>query len=302
MRPTHSLSLFLYGSLAYAECSRESLIAARDKFFSSGAAKSTQLQGIQLAPSTKISFNQKLTPLASTPYSNLTGFNNFIVQAVDSEACQIATFRTSPSQLLSTRLRLDGSGAISEVEFLQAVKGDQFFRPSGIPATTPAIFNQKQTPGRPPNIPASWKAETGTPKGDVNTATCKSGGGQPRALNRKELIYVGSTYCDGLTGKPWDSCVVGGKSCPRNENGVTTTQNCAVGTGVFGFDVKGRRWVADTDTGVVLGVFYFEVARAAGLGTNLFLHEYFKIEAGVLAYIFAPMKNIPRNDAKASLF
>lgn len=124
-------------------------------------------------------------------------------------------------------------------------------------------------------------------------------------MNRKELIYVASTYCDGLHGAPWSGCVVGGSSCPRNENGVVTTKNCAVGTGVFGFTVRGRRWVADPETGVVLGIFYFDYASQAGaklMGSDLFLHEYFKVDAGKLANIYAPMKNIPRAQAENKLF
>ena len=35
---------------------------------------------------------------------------------------------------------------------------------------------------------------------------------------------------------------------------------------------------------------------------NLFLHEYIKVDAGKLAYIFAPMKNIPKKDASAKIF
>ncbi|KAF2405211.1 hypothetical protein EJ06DRAFT_525747 [Trichodelitschia bisporula] len=135
-------------------------------------------------------------------------------------------------------------------------------------------------------------------KAAVNRATCKATSGAPRAWNRRELMYAANSYCDGLKGAPFDNCVFAGKSCPRNENGVTTTQNCGVGTGVFGFTVRGRRWVADTETGVVLGVFYFDY----GPSSNLFLHEYFKIQAGTLAYIFAPMKNQPHAQVAASTF
>jgi hypothetical protein len=75
---------------------------------------------------------------------------------------------------------------------------------------------------------------------------------------------------------------------------------------MFGFKVLGRRWVADTETGVVLGSFYFDYSGisslAGSIGTNLFLHEYFKIEAGKLAYIFAPMKNLSGGAAKANIF
>jgi len=210
---------------------------------------------------------------------------------------------------------------------LQAVQGDQFFRPTGFPSTTPAMWTSKQVPGKPPKIPASWTPIGGTPGKDVNKATCKAGNGEARLLTRKELIYTASTYADGLRGEPWGSCVIGhGSSCPRNENGVTTTNNCAVGAGMFGFLTRGRRWVADPETGVVLGAFYFDyggkgpggrggadgassseapgnpVPGAKSGGSNLFLHEYFKVEAGGLAAIYAPMKNIPGSQASAATF
>jgi hypothetical protein len=288
-------------SVVAGECTREALTIARDQFFKGPSG------GAQILPNAKVAFNQKTTPLAQTPYSKLTGFTQFLVQAVDSYSCEIATFRVSTSQLISVRLKIDAAGAISEVDMLQAVSGDQFFRPSGIPSTTPAIFNAKQKAGSPPNVPKSFSVTNqgypGVPAAEVNKATCKAGAGPARALTRNELIYVASTYCDGLKGAPWDSCVIGGSSCPRNENGVTTTNNCAVGTGVFGFLVKGRRWVADTETGVVLGIFYFDYAGiAASSPQNLFLHEYIKVDAGKLAYIFAPMKNIPKATASAKIF
>jgi hypothetical protein len=297
---THYLSLLAATTLITAECTRSSLIAARDEFFKASSSSTPKT-----AANVKISFNNKITPLAETPYSKLSGFTQFLVQAIDTEICEIATFRVSTTQLLSTRLKVDASGALSEIEFLQAISGDQFFRPSGFPAKEPAMFNTPQAAGSPPTIPATWneKSYPGIPEKDVQKGTCKVGAGPARKLTRKELIYVSSTYADGLKGEPWASCVIGGSSCPRNENGVTTTQNCAVGTGMFGFAVKGRRWVADVETGVVLGNFYFDYTSIAALATsNLYLHEYFKVDAGKLAYIFAPMKNIPKAQAAAQIF
>jgi hypothetical protein len=284
---------------AATNCSRELLQTTRDKFFK---APTSGAQPV-LASNVKIALNNKaVSSLASTPYAEIarSTWTAFLAQAVDTEICQIATFRVASQQLLSTRLKVESTGAISEIEFLQAVKGDQFFRPSGFPATVPAMFNQKQTPHAPPKIPASWTPAMGMfeHRAEVNKATCKATSGEARPWTRRELIYAANSYCDGLKGAPFDGCVFSGRSCPRNENGVTTTNNCGVGTGVFGFTVRGRRWVADTDTGVVLGVFYFDY----GPSQNLFLHEYFKVQDGTLAYIFAPMKNIPHAQASAKTF
>ncbi|TID14214.1 hypothetical protein E6O75_ATG09293 [Venturia nashicola] len=293
------LALLLSASplLASAECKRESLIAARDAFFKAAPAKPENL-----AASVKVALNNKPTPLESTPYSKIptSTWTPLQAQAVDTEMCEIATFKVASQQLLSTRLKLDAAGAISEIEFLQAVQGDQFFRPTGFPKATPPMFNEKQKPAPPPTVPAQWTPEMGMfdKKESISRATCKALSGAPRLWTRKEILYAASSYCDGLKGAPYDSCVFAGSSCPRNENGVTTTQNCGKGTGVFGFTTRGRRWTVDTDTGVVLGVFYFDY----GPGSNLFLHEYFKVQAGSLAYILAPMKNIPHAQASLKTF
>jgi len=56
-------------------------------------------------------------------------------------------------------------------------------------------------------------------------------------------------------------------------------------------DHRGRRWTVDTETGVVLGAFYFDYSGIASrAGKNLFLHEYFKVDKAGLLYIFAPMR------------
>lgn len=278
--------------LTSAHCDRVKLIQIRDDFWEtaiSGAAPSS------LASTVKIAVNNAIVPLNQTPYSSLgkSKFSNLTVQAIDTDICEIATFRVATDQILSTRLKLNPQGAIAEVEFLQAVPGDQFFHPSGFPNETPAMFLQKQMPFPTPQIPESWTPTKGMldQPDKVNTTTCKATSGTARAWNRSELIYATSSYADGLKGQPFDSCLFRGSSCPRNENGVTTTLNCARGTGIFGFSTRGRRWTVDTETGVVLGAFYFEFSglRALLSAKNLFLHEYFKVDKGALAYIFAPM-------------
>ncbi|KAF1991783.1 hypothetical protein K402DRAFT_388330 [Aulographum hederae CBS 113979] len=66
---------------------------------------------------------------------------------------------------------------------------------------------------------------------------------------------------------------------------------------MFDWAVINRRWVADTQTGVVLGMFNFDYANKFKVGEvavpfTLWLHEYFKVEAGKLSFIYAPMKNL----------
>jgi hypothetical protein len=309
--------LLLQAALSSATCTRQTLLATRDAFFKAGAVNNTQ--GIKLAAEAKIALNNIVTELGSTPFTNLTNFSEMKVEAVDTEACQVATFRVSASQILSTRLKVDDVGTIWEVEFLQAVRGDQFFNPPGFPSTTPSMWTTKQNPGTPPNIPATWTPIGGTPAMNVNKAACKAGAGVTRLLTRKELMYIVSTYQDGLKGDPWDSCILGGSSCPRNENGNITTPNCAEGAGTFNYLSRGRRYVVDTDTSIILGAFFFDFGGTPPNSTSigpgapvdpdagadqikLFLHEYFKVEAGALVGIYAPMKRIPGPQATAKIF
>lgn len=281
-------------SLASGECSRAALSSVRDRFWAAGTGKQMEIPGVTLAPDLKISTNNVVNPsLGTSAFRTMGGFTDFAIHAIDTTTCEVASFRVASDQLLSTRLKLDSAGALSEVEFLLAVNGDQFFRPSGFPRTTPAGWNQPQTPGPPPQIAAGFDPAIGAPAASINTRTCKTSAGESRRLTREELIYVASTYCDGLQGKPWESCVLAGSSCPRVENGVQTTSNCGVGTGMFGWPVRGRRWVVDTETGVVLGAFYFDYYAKFKRESALWLHEYFKVQEGKMSYIYAPMKNLP---------
>jgi hypothetical protein len=120
----------------------------------------------------------------------------------------------------------------------------------------------------------------------INKSTCKATKGEPRLWTRRELNYAASSYADGLRGKdPYTSCVFDSGWCPRIENGVPTSWNCAQLLWPFDFNVRGRRWTVDKETGVVLGAFYFDSKGSqAVVGKQLFLHEYFKVEkAGLVS-------------------
>jgi len=312
--------LLLRAASVLAACSRQSLVETNEEFFKAGAANNTA--GVKQAPNATIALNNKaISGLANSPFADLKGFTNFTVAAVDVEKCQIATLRVAQSQVLSTRLKIDQKGALTEVEFLQAFKGDhQFFNPPGFPSSAPTLWSKNQTAASPPAIPSTWSPISGSPAKDVDTAKCKNHTGAARSLTRRELMYIAATYADGLKGEPWASCVPGGVPCVRNENGVVTSQNCTVGLAPFNFLTRGRRWVVDTETAVVLGTFYFDrnnippmtdpnlgpgapvESPDRGNSTKLFLHEYFKVEAGALAAIFAAMKYIPASQASAVTF
>ena len=135
-------------------------------------------------------------------------------------------------------------------------------------------------------------------------------------------MFITSSYADGLKGSPWESCIRASSNCPRNENGKTTTQSCAVGAGKSNSYVRGRRWLVDTQKAIVLGYFWFDRQPNSALppastsvgpgvlppgavakGKVLTLHEYFKIDAGQLAGIYAPMNDdVPEEQAWASIF
>src|ERR1700753_59810 len=75
------------------DCTREALISTRDKFWE--AAKSGN-QPANLGKSVKIALNNKPeTSLSTTPFSHVKSstWTPFQAQAVDTEICEIATFK-----------------------------------------------------------------------------------------------------------------------------------------------------------------------------------------------------------------
>jgi hypothetical protein len=296
--------LSTWTALISAQCGRTQLIQARDNFFQAGKTGAAP----SIASSAKIAYNNKRTPLAKTPFALIgnSTWSKLNVEAVDTEKCEIATFRVAKEMLLSTRLKLDAnSGSINEVEFLQAVSGDILFLPSGFPSETPALWMAKQIPHPPPIIPSQWTPAGGmlNHSSSVSKSNCKATKGDPRLWTRRELAYAVSSYADGLRGKdPFTSCVFDSGWCPRVENGIPTSWNCAQFL-FFDFNVQGRRFTVDTETGVVLGAFYFDSKGTQALvNKQLFLHEYFKVEKGGLKYIYAPMIGLPSAQATAEIY
>jgi len=161
---------------------------------------------------------------------------------------------------MSVRIKTEDATtpAIKELEILNVLKGSHaFFRPESFPDDAPAM----------------WSSPT------------------PGNLSRTELIRIANTYPSGIQAGD-GSAIPGGTSCPRVENGVTTTTTCFKGLANFKQPVTNRRWVADTQTGVVLGGFYFDKPARFGYNYGLWLNEYFKIDGGKLSGIQACMKEL----------
>lgn len=290
-----SLSLLGAATVASAACTREALTSALDAMWA-GSPKTASDILITLN-------NKKVAALADTPYAKIktTAWTDLKPTAVDTETCEIATLRNSPDVMISLRLKVDEkTGAINETEFVSADKAVDVWMPEGFPTTTPALYTTAQKAAPPPEIPAVWTEKFGMFNNaqSVDAAKCKATSGAARLWTRKELIYAASSYVDGLKGAPFDACIFDGGSCPRIENGVQTSENCAGDAGLFGFSSKNRRYVADTETGVVLGSFYFANEDPA----TLFVHEYFKVNEGKLAEALAVMTTIPQAQAAAAVY
>lgn len=246
-------------------CTRETLQSTIDSIFTTAFAKSKS--GLSLSPSIKISQNNiLLKTIEQTAWANITAFYKpFRVSAIDQGICTAATFilatQAGEPALMSVRVKTeDASTTITELEILSALKGSHMF-------FAPNAFD---------TAPAMWAA--------------KDGGG----LTREKLIEIADLYPSGIQ-KGDGSAIPQGTTCPRIENGVQTTATCAKGLFMFKQPVRDRRWVADTETGNVLGAFYFDKMAAKGVNYGLFLNEYFKIIGGKMSGIQAVMKEVSLN-------
>jgi hypothetical protein len=284
LTPSISAALLLHAAGAAAACTRDALKSATERFFSLAIANTGHLPAPApplLAPGAKITQNnQLLASLAQSSYGNITGLaSGFRVQAVDEQACAVATMavaneRTaaggSAPAIVSLRLRLDGAGgSVTEVELLNALNGSHaLFRPLELPAAAPPL----------------WSAPLARPA--------------PRA----ELLRVVDSYPTGMAAGD-SSVVLARADCPRFENGYKTTDHCGQNMDLFKWPVTDRRYVLDATTGVAMASFFFHYKlgkgkmmeqgiRPANGTTGLWLHEYFKIENGQIVNVQAAMQTL----------
>jgi hypothetical protein len=273
------LLLPLLTPFASGACSRTSLSAALDSFFST--ATSYPRRSLPLAPNHKISSNGYIQlGLNSTPWANISTLYapNFKVQVLDETACQAARY-TAVTQynssglfpaLISVRLGLEdkagGGGLINEVEILNVIQGDHIlFSPWRFEQRTPALFNSSQ----------------GFPPGAKLTANST-------VLQRAGLIATANTYLEGVE-KGDNKLVQAGPNCPRVSNGYQTSGHCDQGMQQFKWPVDNRRWIADKETGVAFGVFIFRGALLVNNATGDYINEYIAVKEGKLREIRAVM-------------
>jgi hypothetical protein len=270
MVSVRTLSILLSAAAAAsAACSRQGLKSSMDDFLNSAIEKKSSLAVTSNSPARISQNNVLLKSVTETAWSNITGFyNSFRVNSIDTEACQMASLvllnekgpdgKDAPA-IVSIRIKTAEDGKTrTQLEILNVLAGSHnFFAPQRFPNTA----GEK------------WSTKT-------------AGG-----LSRAELIKIANEYPSGIQAGNGVK-VPTAASCPRMENGVKTAEICNANLERFKQPVTNRRWVADTETGVVLGSFYFDKRERMKYEFGLFLNEYFKVDNGKLAGIEAAMKNL----------
>jgi hypothetical protein len=287
MMKSNIVLALLLPTITSAACTRDLLKLVTDQFFVGAFSNSKTSQSVpftKLAPGVKITQNnQVLASINDSIFGNSTNFYKpFRIQSIDTETCDVATLllvservgshssnATTPA-IVSVRLRVPAENTlVTEVEILNALKGSH------------ALFTPEAVVEHPPDW---WAAEEAV------------------VANRKQLVQVADSYPSGIQSGN-SSAVLAAKDCPRFENGVKTTPSCAGNMELFIWPVTDRRWVADTQKGVVMGSFFFHYRdgkgtmnkqgiRSANGTTGLWLHEYFKIREGKIVDVWAAMQTL----------
>jgi hypothetical protein len=264
------LALALTADLSVAACTRDELTAVASTFLQAAIEK----RPFKTAPTVKVSQDAKIVgSLDDTAFGNITSNlrPNFKLQAVDTETCQVSTLvvvdegkgpvptakEPAGASILSYRIALSGPGGLpTELELLNTNKLQKptFFQPLSYPDTTPALWD--------------------TPS--------------PGSFNRSGLLAVTSSYTDGIE-KACGKCVLSTPTCARVENGWKIPVVCNAQFEMMGFPVYARRWVVDTQTGVVQGTYYYAGAKAMG---GLFTHEFFAVKDGYIQQVQANWQTV----------
>jgi len=263
MKLSNIVPAVLFATSTTAICTRDTLQKSLDTFT---AKLNGQAYTIDPSPTLKVTQNNiPLTSLSLSAWANTTSlYSPFNITAIDTATCQIAHFMI-PKQgtppvpaLMSLRLKTTETGAWTEVEILNVLRGSHaFFKPEYFVDEAPAMWSTPTTGN----------------------------------LTRQELEEITNLYPSGIQAGD-GSAIPQGATCLRIENGVKTTENCSKGLIAFKQIVRERRWVVDTVTGVVLGAFYFDKPASKGSTYGLWLNEYFKIDGGKMIGIQAAMKEL----------
>lgn len=286
---------FLFANFASSTCTRSTLQSTLDGFFQSAftVASGQHPRPLFLSPTVKITQNnQAIKYIGDSAWGNSTSFyRKWRITAIDTETCDIAAYvllnQKSPPPgalvpaILGIRIRVgsDPSTEIREIEMLNIVDGG--------PGTLRAMFRPDNNETYSDATQADWNSP------------------QLANLTRAQLVQVANTYPDGIQAGNGVNIPIG-NVCSRWENGVqtaggtklfkNTTQPrfCRDGLDEFKQPVEYRRWVADTETGVVLGMFYFSHRKEPltdkfDMEWGNWLNEFFKIREGKMVGVHAIM-------------
>jgi hypothetical protein len=293
---TMFVSLILGGffaGLALAACPRSALQITLDGFFQSAFDRSSGTISVSPALSQDVKIIQNnliLKSLEDSAWGNTTSFyRKWRISAIDTETCEIACYcllnqkSGSGKQLpaiMGIRIRKEvNSNHIREVEMINLLDGG--------PGILSGMFRPDNNDTYSDSAEAFWLSP------------------QNVSISRAELIRIANTYPDGIQAGDGANIPIG-DVCPRWENGVQTAggskifknttqpRYCRDGLDEFKQPVEYRRWVADTETGVVLGLFYFShrktpLVDAFDKEWGNWLNEFFKIQNGKITGIHAIM-------------
>jgi hypothetical protein len=107
---------------------------------------------------------------------------------------------------------------------------------------------------------------------------------------REDLLKIIESYPAGIQAGS-NTGVRTSPNCTRAENGFPMPIACNGLFEIFGFPVTSRRYVVDREMGVVQAAFYFNQRKKGGSGMfSLWMHEYFKVENGLITQIYAVMQ------------
>jgi hypothetical protein len=285
--------LQLFIAAVSASCNRSDLLTALENFFSTAFARNAGSKYGSLALSPEVRITQNNLPLKSiedSAWGNSTSFHGkWRITAVDTETCNIAAYlllnQKAPygpqvPAIVGIRIRKEPTtDRLQEVEIMNLLDGG------------PGILRSMFKPDNNETYSNEAREFWASP--------------QRGKLTRTELIAIANTYPSGIQAGDGKDIPVG-SSCPRWENGVqtaggsrpfkNTTQPrfCKDGLDEFKQPVEFRRWVADTETGVVLGLFYFSHRKTPLVDSfdkawGNWLNEFFKIQDGKMVGVHAIM-------------
>lgn len=271
----------LAGSVFGASCDRVCLKTSLDQYLKSLIAHKPESANLS------VGFRQTENAIVKRPgtglWETMTGLGKVQRRYFDPVEGNAAYFgmieEAKGPAIVTLRLKVEDR-KITEAEWIIARKGDPGIGEGAGGQATAAYFDADYLVANPPPAEKNF---------NVTKAS---------RLTRTELIAITNTYFDGLSAHDGRQ-ILAHPGCPREENGVLTTQRPLQGGGVSDctsegamaniFAVTARRYpVVDEEQGVVLGIALFQRRPGLAWRRNL-LGEWFWIDQGKIRTIFAAM-------------